>query len=93
MIVLHFVGHPLGGPMVGLVVTSSKRAYATRCVTQVCCKQGPCPLVRPLLACASTGDTQTLKVRSGPVSMGSLGPGTHKVLFRKSLGNLVAMVH
>ena len=87
------VGHLLGSAMVGLMVTSSKRAYATLCVTQVCCKQGPCPHGRPLLTCASTGDTQTLKGRSGSVSVGSLGPGTLKVLFRKSLGNLVAMVH
>ena len=87
------MGHPLGSAMVGLMATSSKSAYATLYVTQVCCKQGPCPHGRPLLTCASTGDTQILKGRCGSVSVGSLGPGTYKVLFRKSLGNLVAMVH
>ena len=30
---LVFVGHLLGGSVVGLMVTSSKRAYATHCVT------------------------------------------------------------
>ena len=38
----------------------------------------------PLLTCASAGDTQTLKGRSGSVSVGSLGPGTYKVLFEPS---------
>ena len=33
------------------------RAYATGCVTQVCCTQGP--RGRPLLTCTSTGDTHT----------------------------------
>ena len=33
---------------------------------------------------ASTGDTQTLESRSGSVSVGSLGPGAHKVLFEPS---------
>jgi len=75
------VGHLLSSSMVGLMATSPKRAYATGCVTQVCCTQGPCPCSRPLLTCASTGDTQTLKGRSGSVSVGSLGPGTYKVLF------------
>ena len=38
----------------------------------------------PRKATASTGDTQTLKVRSGSVSVGSLGPGAYKVLFEFS---------
>ena len=42
----------------------------------------------PLLSCqathASTGDTQTLESMSGSVSVGSLGPGAHKVLFEPS---------
>ena len=76
--------HLLGGSIVGLMVTSSKRAYATCCVTQVCCSQSPCPRGRSLLTCASSGDTQTLKDRSGSVSVGSLGPGAHKVLFEPS---------
>ena len=47
--------------------------------TQVCCTQSPCPCGRPLLTHTSTGDTQTLKGRSGLVSVGS--PDVHKVLF------------
>ena len=34
MIVLQFVGRLLGGSMVELMATSSKRAYATGCVTR-----------------------------------------------------------
>ena len=68
----------------GLMVTSSKRSYATCCMTQVCCSQNPCPCSKPLLTCASSRDTQTLKGRSGSVSVGSLGPGAHKVLFDSS---------
>ena len=52
------------------------------CHTQVCCTQSPCPCSRPLLACTSTGDSQTLKRRSGSVSMES--PGAHKVLLEPS---------
>ena len=52
------------------------------CHTQVCCTQSPYPSCRPLLTRASTGDTQTLKGRSGSVSLGS--PGAHKVLFEPS---------
>ena len=36
------------------------------------------------LTCSSAGDTQTLKGRSGSVSMGPLGPGSQKVLFEPS---------
>ena len=63
--------------MVGLMVTS-------HCVTQICCTQSPCPCGRPLLMCTSTGDTQTLKGVSGSVSVGSLSPGAHKILFEPS---------
>ena len=35
----------------------------------------------PLLTCASAGDTQTFKGRSGSVSVGSLGSSLNKVLF------------
>ena len=49
----------LGSSMVGLMVTSSKRAYATGWVTQICCSQSPCPFGRPLLTRTSTGDAQT----------------------------------
>ena len=49
------------------------------CHTQVYCTQSPCSWSRPLLTRISTEDTQTLKGRSGSVSVGSLGPGVHKV--------------
>ena len=80
------MGHLLGGSMVGLMVTSSKRAYATCCVTLVCCIQNPCPCSRPQLTWKSTGDTQTFKGSSGPVSVGSLGPCEQKVSFEPSEG-------
>ena len=44
--------------------------------TQDCCTQSPCPCRRPLLTCTFTGETQT---QLGSVSVGSLGPGVHKV--------------
>ena len=53
------MGRLLCGSVVGLMATSSKRAYATHCVTQVCCTQSPCPCGRPLLTRTSTEDTQT----------------------------------
>ena len=37
------MGCLLCGSMVGLMATSSKRAYATHLVTQVCCTQSPIP--------------------------------------------------
>ena len=70
--------------MVGLLVTS-KRASTTLCETQGCCSQSPCSRHRPLLTCASKGDTQTLKGRPGSVSAGPLGPGVHKALFEPSV--------
>ena len=48
------------------------------CHLQVCCTQSPCPCGRPLLTCASAGDTQTLKGRADSLSVGS--PGAHKGL-------------
>ena len=51
------------------------------CHIQVCCTQSPCPCSRPLLTCNSRGDTQTLKDRSGSVSVES---PVHKVLFEPS---------
>ena len=84
IIVLQFVSHLLSGSMVGLMVNSSKKAYATHCVTQVCCTQSSCPCCRPLVTHTSAGDTQKLKGRSGWVSVGSLGPDTHKALFEPS---------
>ena len=50
--------------------------------SQVCCTQSPCRCGRPLLTHTSAGNTQTLKGRSGSVSMGS--PSAHKVLFKPS---------
>ena len=66
------------------MATSSKRAYATCCVTQVCCTQSSCLCGRPLLTQTSVGDTQTLKGRSGSVSVGSLGTDVQKILFEPS---------
>ena len=37
---------------------SFEMAYATWCVTQICCSQSHCPWDRPLLTSASTEDTQ-----------------------------------
>ena len=75
------MGHLLSVSMVGLMVTSSERAYATCHVTQVCCNQSPCPHGRPLLTCTSAGDSQTLKGRSGSGSVKSLRLSVHKVFF------------
>ena len=64
-----------GGSMVGLMVTSSKRAYAIaksaapRAHTPLASHYWPIPLQK------------TLNRSSGSVSVGSLGPGVHKVLF------------
>ena len=43
IILLQSLGHLLSGPVVRLMATSSERAYATCCVTQVYCSQSPCP--------------------------------------------------
>ena len=78
------MGHLLSSSVEGLMTTSCKMVYATLCVYQVCYSQRLCPCGRPLLIHASAGDIQTLKGRSGSVSVGSLGPGAHKVLFKPS---------
>ena len=70
IIVLQFMDHLLGGSIVGLMVTSSKRTDATCQASQVCCSQSPCPHSRSLLTRASTRDTQTLKCVSSSVSCG-----------------------
>ena len=44
--------------------------------SQVYCTQSPCLCSRPLLTGTSAGDAQT---QSGLVSVGSLGPGAHKI--------------
>ena len=79
-----FMGCLLGCFMVGVMATSSKRCYATCYASQVCCSQSPCPCSRPLLTCASIEDTQTLKGRSGSVSVEPLDSGAHKVLLEPS---------
>ena len=67
-----------GSSMVGLMVTSSKRAYA---IPRSAASR-TLPLQQATADHTSTGDTQTLKGRSGSVSVGS--PGMHKVLFEPS---------
>ena len=55
IIVLQFVGHLLGGSMVGLMVISSKRAYAT---PRYAAPRAPAhiSMSRPLLTHISAGD-------------------------------------
>ena len=65
-----------GGSMVGLMEPSSKRAYA---IPRSAASRAP---ALAGLTRTSIGDTQTLKGRSGSVSVGS--PGAHKVLFEPS---------
>ena len=54
--------------MIELMVTFSKRTYATCHISQDCCCQSPCPRNRPLLTHAS----QTLTERAGSFSCGGL---------------------
>ena len=68
-----------GGSMMGLMATSSKRAYA---IPRAAAPRAPCSCSRPLLPCTSTGHTQTCKGRTDSVSVGS--PAVHKVLFEPS---------
>ena len=67
-----------GGSVVGLMVTSSKSAYATPMSVS---PSAPAPAAGTDDG-TSAGDTQTFKGRSGLVSVGSLG--AHKVLFESS---------
>ena len=57
----------------GVKVTSSKRGL---CHTKVCCNQSPSPAAGH---CWPVPPQETLKHSSGLVSVGSLGPGAHKV--------------
>ena len=66
------------------MVISSRRIHATCHTSEVCCSKSTCACSRPLQNHASTGDTETLKVRSHSASVGSLCPGTHRVLFEPS---------
>ena len=68
-----------GSSMLGLMVTSSKRAYAT---PRSAAPRAPAPCGRPLLTHTSAGDTQALKGRSGSLSV--VSPAVHKVLFEPS---------
>ena len=83
--VLQFVGHLFNGSIVEVMVTSSKRTYATYHASQVCCCQSPCPHSRPLLTCASAGEhanTQRqvwFSLLWGSLLL-SLGPGVHRVV-------------
>ena len=81
IIVLGYVDHLLSDSRVGLVLTSSKRSYATHPASQVC---GNCPFWQPLLTLVPEGNIQALKGRSNSVSVGSLGPIVHRVLFESS---------
>ena len=67
-----------GSSVLGLMVTSSKRAYATPRLDT----QSPCPCSRPLLTHTSPGDTQILKGKSGSVS--AVSPDVHKIFFESS---------
>ena len=84
IIFLQFMGFLFSGSIVGLMVTSSKKTYDPYCFSQVCWSQSACAGGRLLLIHASAGEIQTLKVRFDSVSVRSLGPGVHKVLFEPS---------
>ena len=62
-----------GGSMVGLMVTSSKRAYA---IPRSAAPRAPVP---EAVHCWPVPPQKTLKHSSVSVSVGSLGPGVHKV--------------
>ena len=56
IIVLQFVGHLVGGSVVGLMATSTKRTCATCHDFQDCWSQSPCPAADPCL-CRRHSDT------------------------------------
>ena len=68
-----------GSSMMGLMATSSKRG----CHTQVCCTQPKSAVPRApapeAVHCWPLPPQETLKHSSVSVSVGSLGPGVHKV--------------
>ena len=72
------MGHLLGSSMVRLMVTSSKTAYATGCVTRSPEPRAPAPGAGH---CWPVLPQETLNHGFGSVSVGSLGPGVHKILF------------
>ena len=64
-----------GGPMVGLMETSSKRAYA---ISRSAAPRAPAP---EAVHCWPVPPQETLIHSSGSVSVGYLGPGAHRVCF------------
>ena len=76
LIALQSVGHLLGGSMEGLLVTSSKRFYATGCVTQTATPRVPAPVA---VHYWPVPPQETLKHSSGSVSVGFWGPGVQKI--------------
>ena len=62
-----------GGSMVGLMVTSSKRAYA---ISRFTATRAPGPAAA---YCWPVPPKETLKHSSGSISVGLLGPSVHKV--------------
>ena len=64
-----------GGSMVGLMAISSKKAYAT---PRSAAPRAPAPVV---VHCSPVPPQETLRHSSISVSVGSLGPGAHKVCF------------
>ena len=72
------------GSTVGLMATSSKKAYA---VSRSAAPRAPAP---PAVYCWPTPPQETLKHSPGSVSVGALGPGAHKVCL-SPLTSLVGM--
>ena len=66
------------------MVTSSKRAYARGCVTQVCCTQSPCPCGKPLLthasAAAAAKSLQLCATLCDPIDGSLPGPSVPGIL-------------
>ena len=62
-----------GSSMAGLMATSSKRVYS---IPRSAAPRAPAPAAGH---CSSVPLQETLKHSSGSVSVGSLGPGVHKV--------------
>ena len=75
------MGYLLNGSMVGLIETLLKSAYVW---PSSAAARAPVPVAGHCWTPTSTGDIQTLKGRSGLVSVCSLGPGVHKALFELS---------
>ena len=67
-----------GGSVVGLMATSSKRAYA---IPRSTAPRAPAPAAGH---CWPVSPQETLKHSSGSVSVRSLGPGAHKVCLSSS---------